>query len=77
MTGSAGSVALAGDGRRIVVVRGGPDGGTWVSTGGSSWSTLRAAGTPPAGQPNRIVLLPGGILVSNGSTAWYGTASTD
>ena len=75
-TGSAGSVAIAGDGDRIVVVRGGPDGGTWVSTDGSSWSGLQVEGTPPAGPPNRIVLLPGGILVSNGSTAWYGTAST-
>ena len=74
--GSAGSVTLAGDGQRIVVVRGGQDGGTWVSTDGRSWSGLQAEGTPPVGQPNRVLLLPDGILVSNGSTAWYGTAST-
>ncbi len=75
-TSSAGSVAIAGDGERIVVVRGGPDGGTWVSTDGSSWTGLQSEGSPPTGQPSRIVLLPGGVLVSNGATAWYGTAST-
>jgi hypothetical protein len=75
-TGSSGAVTLVGDGQRIVVVRGGPDGGVWVSTDGLGWSELNAEGTPPTGQPSRVVLLPGGVLVSTGSTAWYGTAST-
>ena len=75
-TGAAESMAIAGDGERIVAVRDGPDGGTWVSTDGASWTGLQSEGAPPDGRPSRIVLLPGGILVSNGATAWYGTAST-
>jgi len=74
--GAAASVGMAGDGRRIVVVRGGSDGGTWVSTDGSSWTPLEADGSLPVGQPNEVVVLPGGILVSDGTTTWYGTASS-
>lgn len=74
--GSAASVALAGDGRRIVVVRGGGAVRAWASTDGRDWTPLQGSGTQPVGSPNRVLVLPGGILVSTGTTTWYGTAST-
>jgi hypothetical protein len=73
---AAGLFLLAGDGERIVAVRDGPGEGTRVSTDGRTWSTLDSRGTPPVGRLNRLLVLPGGVLVSNGATTWYGTAST-
>ncbi len=74
--GSAASVALAGDGRRIVVVRGSGAARAWASSDGRDWTPLQGSGTPPVGTPNRVLVLPGGVLVSTGTTTWYGTAAT-
>jgi hypothetical protein len=65
---------LVGDGQRIVALRGGADGGVWTSTDGLAWRRLPATGDIPSDQAYEAVLLPGGLLLSDGTTYWFGSA---
>jgi hypothetical protein len=65
---------LVGDGHHIVAVRGGADGGVWTSTDGLAWRRLPATGDIPSDQAYEAVLLPGGVLLSDGTTYWFGEA---
>ena len=64
---------LIGDGHRLVAVRGGSDAAASVSTDGQRWTTLALSGDIPTAQA-RAVLLPGGVLVSDGTVTWFGQA---
>jgi hypothetical protein len=66
--------ALAGDGNRMVTVRGGADAGVWTSSDGLAWQRLPVAGDIPREQATEAALLPGGVLLSDGTTTWYGEA---
>jgi hypothetical protein len=68
--------ALVGDGDRLLALRGGPDATGWVSTEGRAWRPLTMSGDLPAGDALRATLLPGGVLLGDGSTSWYGQAVT-
>ena len=67
---------LGADGTRIVAYRGGSDPGVWTSIDGGSWTRLAELGTPlsvfQAG--GELVVLPGGVLLTDGSTTWFGQA---
>jgi hypothetical protein len=65
---------LVGDGQRMVAVRNGADGGAWTSTDGLTWSRLGVTGDIPVEQPTHAALLPGGVLLSDGTTTWFGEA---
>jgi hypothetical protein len=75
--------SLVGDGTRMIAVRGGSSAGAWTSTDGLAWRRLAASGDVPdaqataAGAANPPVLMSGGILVSDGTTTWYGVAGTE
>jgi hypothetical protein len=66
--------ALVGDGHRMVAVRGGADPGVWTSTDGLAWQRLPVTGDIPSEQTQQAVLLPGGVLLSDGTTTWFGEA---
>jgi hypothetical protein len=66
--------ALVGDGHRMVAARGGADGGAWTSSDGLTWQRLQATGELPAEQATEAVLLPGGVLLTDGTTTWFGEA---
>lgn len=74
--------SLLGDGNRMVALRGGADAGAWTSRDGLAWQRLRVSGDGPdapataAGAGSPPVLLPGGILASDGSATWFGSAGT-
>jgi hypothetical protein len=68
--------ALIGDGQRMVLVRGGTDAGVWTSMDSLAWSRLPPAGDVPTEQAIGEVLLPGGVLVTDGTTAWFGAATS-
>ena len=68
--------ALVGDGHRMVAVRGGADAGVWTSADGLAWSRLPVTGDIPSEQAMSAVLLPGGVLLSDGTTTWFGEAVT-
>jgi hypothetical protein len=70
--GPAGTVL--GDGYRFVALRGGSKAGAWESADGRAWRRLAMAGDVPDGYANAAVLLPGGIVVTDGSTTWFGEA---
>jgi hypothetical protein len=67
---------LGADGTRMVTYRGGTDPGVWTSVDGGSWTRLTELGTPlsvfQAG--GELVVLPGGVLLTDGSTTWFGQA---
>ncbi len=65
---------LVGDGHRMVAVRGGADAAAWTSTDGLTWGRLHVAGDLPGEQATKAVLLPGGVVLSDGTTSWYGEA---
>ena len=67
---------LVGDGRRMVALRGGPDSRAWTSADGLAWRSLRVSGDLPNEQATQVTLLPGGVLLSDGSTTWFGEATT-
>ena len=67
---------LVGDGRRMVALRGGPDSRAWTSADGLAWRSLRVSGDLPNEQATQVALLPGGVLLSDGSTTWFGEATT-
>ncbi len=64
---------VIGDGHRLVAVRGGSDAAALVSTDGQRWTALDLSGDIPSAQAQAI-LLPGGMLVSDGTTTWFGQA---
>jgi hypothetical protein len=64
--------ALVADGQRLVAVRGGRDAGAWISADGLAWRRLTVTGGVPQDQISQTALLPGGVLVSDGTTGWYG-----
>ena len=66
--------ALVGDGQRMVAVRGGADTAAWTSSDGLAWRRLRVTGDLPGALATKAVLLPGGVLLSDGSTSWFGQA---
>lgn len=64
---------LIGDGHRLVAVRGGSDAAALASTDGQRWTALALSGDIPSAQAQAL-LLPGGVLVSDGTTTWFGQA---
>ena len=66
--------ALVGDGQRMVAVRGGANAGAWTSADGLAWRRVPVFGDIPGVQATQAVLLPGGVLLSDGTTAWFGEA---
>jgi hypothetical protein len=66
--------SLVGDGTRMVALRGGADVGVWTSSDGLAWRRLPVAGALPSEQATQAVLLPGGVLLSDGRTTWFGEA---
>ncbi len=66
--------ALVGDGERMVAVRGGVDPAAWTSSDGLAWQRLRVAGDVPGALATQAALLPGGVLLTDGTTAWFGEA---
>ena len=65
---------LVGDGHRMVAVRGGADPGVWTSTDGLSWQRLPVSGDIPIEDATGAVLMPGGVLLSDRTTTWFGEA---
>ncbi len=65
---------LFGDGHRLVALRTGADGVGWVSNDGERWAALSFSGDVPDAQATQATLLPGGVLLSNGTTTWFGQA---
>jgi len=74
--GSQPNGALVGDGHRMVALRGGADAGVWTSTDGLAWQRLPVTGDVPSEQAMNAVLMPGGLLLSDGTTTWFGEAVT-
>lgn len=68
------AVGLVGDGQRLLAVRGGPNAGAWQSLDGQSWQRLSVSGEIPSPDATQATLLPGGVLLTDGSTTWYGEA---
>ena len=66
--------ALVGDGERMVALRGGSDAGVWTSYDGLAWSRLRVTGDLPSESATQAVLLPGGVLLSDGTSFSFGEA---
>ena len=67
---------LVGDGQRMIAFRGGPQATAWTSTDGLAWRSLRVSGDLPNEQATHVAILPGGVLLSDGSTTWFGEATT-
>ena len=65
---------LAGDGTRFVALRSGTDAGAWVSTDGVRWQALAVTGDPTNAEASRASVVPGGVLLSDGTTTWFGQA---
>ena len=65
---------LVGDGHRIIAWRGGADATALVSTDGQRWTALRVSGDMPDARATQATLLPGGVLISDGTTTWFGQA---
>jgi hypothetical protein len=74
--GSQPNGALVGDGNRMVALRGGADPGVWTSTDGLAWSRLAVTGDIPSEDAMNAVLIPGGVLLSDRTTTWFGEAVT-
>jgi hypothetical protein len=66
---------LTGDGTRLLAIRGGADAAAWTSSDGSTWAPLRMTGDLPTVNALDVALLPGGVLVSDGASTWYGAAT--
>jgi len=64
---------LAGDGRRMVAVDR-SSAGAWTSTDGAAWHPLQMLGDVPGAPATWATLFPGGVVVSDGTDAWYGEA---
>ena len=66
---------LVGDGRRLIALRGGSDAAAWVSSDGATWHSLSMTGDLPAENATQATLFPGGVLLTDGPTAWFGDAN--
>jgi hypothetical protein len=69
--------ALVGDGERLVAIRGGPRAAGWVSSDGRSWRRLAMTGDLPTPSATVATLLPGGAIVTDGLTTWFGEATAN
>jgi hypothetical protein len=58
----------------MVALRSGADAGVWTSTDGLTWQRLAVTGDMPSDQAVNAVLLPGGVLLSDRTTTWFGEA---
>jgi hypothetical protein len=58
----------------MAAVRGGAEGGVWTSSDGLAWQRLALTGDIPSEQATQAVVLPSGVLLSDGATTWYGEA---
>jgi hypothetical protein len=58
----------------MVALRGGADAGVWTSADGLTWQRLAVTGGVPDEQAMQALLLPGGVLLSDGTTTWFGEA---
>jgi hypothetical protein len=58
----------------MVALRPGANATGWVSTDGQSWTALRFSGDVPGARASQATLLPGGVLLSDGTTSWFGQA---
>ncbi len=65
---------LAGDGHRIITWSGGLAATALVSADSRQWTPLRLAGDLPDARATHVTLLPGGVLVSDGTSTWFGRA---
>jgi hypothetical protein len=63
------------DGRRLLALQWGDRTAAWASSGDGQWRVLGAGSPGPSGQPDRMALLPGGVLVRTATGAWYGEAT--
>ncbi len=72
--GSGPNGALVGDGHRMLALRGGPDAGAWTSADGLAWQRLGVTGDLPAEEATNALLMPGGVLVADTTTTWFGEA---
>jgi hypothetical protein len=68
--------SLVGNGHRLIVVRGGTDPGVWTSSDGLVWSRLSVSGDIPSEQAMNAVPIPGGVVLSDRTTTWFGEAVT-
>ena len=57
-------------------MRGGSAAAAFVSTDGQRWAALALSGDLPSAQAQAF-LLPGGVLVSDGATTWFGQALSE
>ncbi|HVA87877.1 MAG TPA: hypothetical protein VNF73_16345 [Candidatus Saccharimonadales bacterium] len=73
---------LVGDGGRMVALQGRATDAVWTCLDGLAWRRLAASGEAPdarataAGTGNPPVRLPSDLLVSDGTTTWFGAAGT-
>src|SRR5450759_4364385 len=65
---------LVSDGRRMLALRGGADAGVWTSSDGLAWQRLAVTGDIPHEQATEAFLMPGGVLLSDGTATWFGYA---
>lgn len=65
---------LVSDGQRMLAVRGGSDARVSTSFDGIAWQSLPVTGDHPTDQAIRAVALPGGLLLFDGTTTWFGEA---
>ena len=54
--------------QRLVAVCGGCDPRVWVSSEGRSWREIPASGVIPSEHAKQATPLPGGVILTNGST---------
>jgi hypothetical protein len=66
--------ALVGDGNVMVAVRGGPAAEGWISSDGRQWRRVSMSGDIPSADATNATLLPGGVLLTDGTTTWFGAA---
>jgi len=55
-------------------VTGGADPGVWTSSDGLAWQRLPVTGDMPSETAMNAALLPGGVLLSDATTTWFGEA---
>lgn len=65
---------LVGDGHRMIAWGGGAAATVSVSTDGKRWAPLHLTGDIPDPQAAQVTLLPGGVILSNGTITWFGQA---
>jgi len=63
---------LLRDGDRLVVVRPGAQVRVWMSVDGHDWRSLTSTGEPPGDAAAEVTVLPGGVLVRDGTATWLG-----